>query len=124
LFMCAAVSDFKIKNYKNSKIRKNEIENGSYTVELSLNPDILKSIGQIKTGKQKIIGFSLSTENTLEQAKTKLEEKGCDYIVANEAKTALNSDTNEVWVIDKNNIKKLDIAPKKEIARAILEIVL
>src|SRR5699024_9922638 len=48
LIMAAAVSDFRVKNIKNSKIEKSEINNGSYNVELVLNPDILKNIAQIK----------------------------------------------------------------------------
>lgn len=125
LIMAAAVSDFKIKNYKNSKIRKNDIKNDTYNIELSLNPDILKCIAQNKKEGQKIIGFSLATENVVEIGKEKLIQKGCDYIVANEAKTALNKDTNEVWVIEKTgNITKIDNAKKDEIAKSILEIVL
>ena len=125
LIMASAVSDFKINNYKDQKISKSDINNGLYTIELSLNPDILKNIGQIKKENQKIIGFSLTTENTIEIAKKKLKEKNLDFIVANEARTALNKDTNEVWVIDKNEkITKIDNADKKIIAKSILEIVL
>lgn len=125
LIMASAVSDFKVKNYKNSKIKKSEINNDSYTIELSLNPDILKCIAQNKKPNQKVVGFSLSTENTVETGKEKLKAKGCDFIVANEAKTALNSDKNEVWVIDKTGkVTKVDYAPKDEVAKSILEIVL
>lgn len=125
LIMAAAVSDFRVKNNKNSKIEKSEINNGSYNVELVLNPDILKNIAQIKKENQKVIGFSLSTENLVEIAKRKLNEKNLDFIVANEAKVALNKDTNEVLVIDKNeNIKKIGPSRKEEIAKLILEIVL
>ena len=125
LIMAAAVSDFRVKNIKNSKIEKSEINNGSYNVELVLNPDILKNIAQIKKENQKVIGFSLSTENLVEIAKRKLNEKSLDFIVANEAKVALNKDTNEVLVIDKNeNITKIGPYKKEEIAKLILEIVL
>ena len=125
LIMAAAVSDFRVKNNKNSKIEKSEINNGSYNVELVLNPDILKNIAQIKKENQKVIGFSLSTENLVEIAKRKLNEKNLDFIVANEAKVALNKDTNEVLVIDKSeNIKKIGPSRKEEIAKLILEIVL
>lgn len=67
----------------------------------------------------------MTTNNTIEIAKRKLKEKNLDYIVANEARTALNKDTNEVWVIDKNEkITKIDYADKNTIAKSILEIVL
>ncbi len=125
LFMTAAVSDFKVKNYVNSKIEKSEIKNDSYSVELSLNPDILKNIGAVKKENQKVIGFSLTTQNTIEIAKEKLKNKNCDFIVANEPDTALDGDTSEVWVIDKNEkITKIEKAKKSEVANSILEIVL
>lgn len=125
LIMASAVADFKIKNYKDQKIKKSDIKNDSYTIELSLNTDILKYIAQNKKEGQKVIGFSLTTENTIEIAKEKLANKNCDFIVANEAKTALNKDTNEVWVIDKSGkITKIDNAAKDKIAKSILEIVL
>ena len=124
LIMAAAVSDFKIENYKSSKIRKNEIKNGSYNIELNLNPDILKNIVQTKKEGQKVIGFSLSTEDVVEVGIEKLNDKGCDYIIANEAKTALNKDETEVWVISMDGVQKIDKAPKNEVAKAILEIVL
>ncbi len=123
LIMASAVSDFKVE-MKKSKIRKSDIKNGSYNIELQLNPDILKSVGQIKKEGQRVIGFSLSTEDTLEIGAQKLKDKNCDFIIANEAKTSLNSDNAEVWVIDKNGVKKLEYQNKKDIARAILEIVL
>lgn len=125
LIMAAAVSDFKINNFKNSKIRKSEIKNDSYSIELGLNPDILKYVAQNKRENQKVIGFSLSTENVIEIGIEKLKEKACDFIIANEAKTTLNKDNAEVWVIDKNeNITKIENAPKTDVAKRILEIVL
>ena len=125
LFMAAAVADFKPKNYSDLKIEKSDVKNGSYTIELTQNPDILKSMADRKKENQKVTGFSLSTNNTIEIAKNKLKNKNLDCIIANEAKTALNGDMNEVWVIDKNEkIIKIDKAKKEEIAKSILEIVL
>ncbi len=125
LIMASAVSDFRVKNYSKSKISKKDINNDTYTIELNLNPDILKNISQIKKDNQKVIGFSLSTENTLETGIEKLKTKGCDYIIANDAKTALCSDNNEVWVINSNDdVTKIEYASKVEVARKILEIVL
>ena len=125
LIMAAAVSDFKVENYKSSKIRKSEIKNGSYNIELNQNIDILKCIARTKSDSQKVIGFSLATENVIEIGIEKLEDKNCDYIIANEAQTSLNSEDTEVWVIDKDkNITPLEKAPKEIIAQEILEIVL
>ena len=82
-------------------------------------------MGKIKKESQKIIGFSLSTENILETAKAKLEAKKADFIIANEAKVALNTDENEVWIIDKaKNIIHISKNTKQNVAKAILERVL
>lgn len=119
LIMAAAVGDFKVKNYSSQKISKS---NGIPKLELEKNPDILKTMCDKKTEKQRVVGFCLSTENVLENAKEKLKNKGCDFIVANEAKTALGTDESEVWIID-NSLKteKIEKNTKKNIARAILE---
>lgn len=121
LIMAAAVSDFRVKNAQDRKITKKE--NGeNLTLELVQNPDILKNICSNKSDFQKVVGFCLSTENTIENAKAKIKSKGCDFIVANEAKTALGKDENEVWIIDKNeNVAHIEKCSKEKIARSILE---
>ncbi len=121
LIMAAAVSDYRVKNYSKNKISK-EKAGQTYNLELVQNPDILKTMCEQKSKSQTAIGFCLSSENVLESAKEKIKSKGCDLIIANEAKTALGSDENEVWIIDKaQNIQKIDKTTKENIARAILE---
>ena len=121
LIMAAAVSDFTVKNYFQHKMSKKKTGE-EFTLELVQNPDILKTMCEEKTQNQTAIGFCLSSENVLENAKEKLKTKGCEIIVANEAKTALGSDENEVWIIDKSqNIQKIEKTTKKNIAHAILE---
>lgn len=121
LIMAAAVSDFRVKNYFQHKMSKKQTGE-EFTLELVQNPDILKTMCGEKTQNQTAIGFCLSSENVLENAKEKLKTKGCEIIVANEAKTALGSDENEVWIIDKSqNIQKVEKTTKKNVARAILE---
>ncbi len=123
LIMAAAVSDFRPKTQAEQKISKKQDEN--LTLELVQNPDILQEIGKIKTENQKTIGFSLGTQNILETAKAKLEAKNADFIIANEAKTALNTDENEVWIIDKaGNTCHIEKNSKENVAKAILERVL
>ena len=79
----------------------------------------------IKKQNQKIVGFSLGTQNIIETAKAKLKAKNADFIIANEAKTALNTDENEVWIIDKaENITHIEKSSKQNVAKAILERVL
>ena len=112
-----------MKNPAVQKISKENCEN--LTLELVQNPDILKEIGKIKKEGQKTIGFSLSTQNLLETAKAKLDKKNADFIIANEAKTALNTYENEVWIIDKaGNTCHIEKNSKENVAKAILERVL
>lgn len=121
LIMAAAVSDYRVKNYSKNKISK-EKTGQTYSLELVQNPDILKTMCEQKSKDQTAIGFCLSSENVLENAKEKIKSKGCDLIIANEAKTALGSDENEVWIIDKaQNIQKINKTTKENVARAILE---
>ncbi len=122
LIMAAAISDYRVKNYSNSKISK-EQAGASLTVELVENPDILKTVCKEKSHTQKAIGFCLSSENVLENAKRKIKDKNCDVIIANEVKTALGTDESEVWIIDNSlNVKKIEKTSKINIARKILEI--
>ncbi len=121
LIMAAAVSDYKVKNYSENKITK-EQAGQSFTLQLIQNPDILKTVCKEKNENQTVIGFCLSSENIIESAKEKIKSKGCDLIVANDAKTALGSDENEVWIIDKlQNIQKIEKTSKRNVACAILE---
>ena len=122
LIMAAAVSDYRVKNYSNTKISK-EQAGENLTIELVKNPDILKTMCKEKSQSQKAIGFCLSSENAVKNAKKKIKDKGCDIIIANEVKTALGTNESEVWIIDDSlNIKKIEKTSKINIARAILEI--
>lgn len=122
LIMAAAVSDYRVKNYSNTKISK-EQTGENLTIELVKNPDILKTMCEEKSQSQKAIGFCLSSENAVENAKKKIKDKGCDIIIANEVKTALGTNKSEVWIIDDSlNVKKIEKTSKINIARAILEI--
>lgn len=123
LIMAAAVSDFRPKTPALQKISKKQGED--LTLELVQNPDILQEMGKIKKENQKTIGFSLSTQNVLETAKAKLQAKNADFIIANEAKTALNTNENEVWIINKTgNTCHINKNSKENVAKAILEQVL
>lgn len=124
LIMAAAVADYRVKNPSAAKISK-ENTGKTLTLELVQNPDILKNMGKIKKDNQKTIGFSLGTENLIETAKAKLIAKNADFIVANNAKVALDTDENEVWITDKaGNIYYIEKNSKENVAKAILERVL
>ncbi len=122
IIMAAAVSDYRVKNYSEQKIKKGTED--SLTLNLVQNPDILKEISQMNS-KAKIVGFCAESENLIENAKTKIKNKGCDYIIANDISRkdiGFNSDENEVYIIDKNlNINHIEKDTKENIAKKILE---
>lgn len=122
IIMAAAVADYRVKNYSQQKMKKTNDDN--LVLELVKNPDILKGLCDKKT-HQIIVGFCAESENLLNNAKEKIAKKGCDYLVANDISRAdigFSSDDNEVSILDKSGkIVKLDKAPKKVIARQILE---
>ena len=88
------------------------------------NPDILKEISNKKT-HQIIVGFCAESENLLENAKTKIADKGCDYLIANDISRSdigFSSDYNEVMILNKNgDYKKFERASKMTIAKQIFE---
>lgn len=126
IIMAAAVADYKVKEYSEQKIKKGN--NDSITLELVKNPDILAELCKKKmdyNDKPIIVGFCAESENLIENAKAKIEKKGCDYLVANDISRkdiGFNSDENEVTILDSNGaIKKISKAPKSIIARKIWE---
>ncbi|MBO7672016.1 bifunctional phosphopantothenoylcysteine decarboxylase/phosphopantothenate--cysteine ligase CoaBC [bacterium] len=126
VFMAAAVADFKVKNQQTQKIKKSE-KTDELTLTLVKNPDILKTICEIKKEKNlktKIIGFCAESENLLNNAKEKISKKGCDYLIANDISRAdigFGSDDNEVTILYKNGTAEtLEKASKSVIAKEII----
>ena len=126
IIMAAAVADYRAKERSEQKMKKDEQD--SITLELVKNPDILAELCQSRSNKNSsaiIVGFCAESQNLMENAKAKIEKKGCDYLVANDISRkdiGFNSDENEVIILDKDGIvKKLEKASKNVIARKILE---
>ena len=98
----AAVSDFKVKNYKSTKIKKNE----EFNLELEKNIDILNHISNHNSLRPKItIGFAAETNNLSTNAKDKLNEKNCDWIIANDVSDqtiGFESDFNKISIFYKD----------------------
>ena len=121
VIMAAAVSDYRIKNYSEQKIKKSTED--EITLELVKNPDILKEISG--TSGVKIVGFCAESENLIENAEKKIQNKGCDYLIANDISRkdiGFNSNQNEIYILDKNlNIKHIEKDSKQNIAKRILE---
>ncbi len=120
VIMAAAVADYRVANYSEQKMKKTSEDRIS--LELVKNPDILKSLAG---SKAKIVGFCAESENLLENAKTKIRNKGCDFLVANDISRkdiGFSSDLNEVYILDKSlNICHIEKNTKQNIARKILE---
>lgn len=127
VFMAAAVADFRVKETAEQKIKKS---GGTDEITLTLvkNPDILKTICNIKKEKHlgvQIIGFCAESENLLTNAKEKISQKGCDYLIANDISRkdiGFGSDENEVHILNENGgIEKIEKASKENIAIEILK---
>ena len=120
VFMAAAVADYRVKEPAKEKMKKGEKD--SLTIELVKNPDILQEI----SGKGVLaVGFCAESENLIENAKEKIQKKGCDYLVANDISRkdiGFSSDMNEVYILDKKlNITHFERDTKQNIAQRILE---
>jgi len=120
----AAVADFKVKDKKNEKIKNQEYMN----LELKKNIDILNYVSKHNSLRPKlVIGFASETNNIQENAKKKLKEKNCDWIIANDVSNksiGFDSDFNEVSIFYKNEkIKdeKLIFKKKSEISDEIID---
>ena len=122
VIMAAAVADYRVKNKSEQKLKKTGEE--SITLELVKNPDILQELCKKKT-HQTVIGFCAESENLIENAKEKIQKKGCDYLIANDISRTdigFSSDYNEVLILDrKGGLKKLEKASKSDIALEILK---
>ena len=99
----AAVSDFKIKKFNKEKIKKNKDQ----SFDLDLNPDILELVSKSNKKPKIVVGFAAESKNLFDNARSKLEKKGCDLIVANDVSNneiGFESDFNEVHLFykDKN----------------------
>ncbi|MGL4393424.1 MAG: bifunctional phosphopantothenoylcysteine decarboxylase/phosphopantothenate--cysteine ligase CoaBC [Fusobacteriaceae bacterium] len=114
---CAAVADYRPKNYSDQKIKKSD---GDLVIEFERNPDILKTLGENK-GSKILIGFAAETKNIMENAKSKYTKKNLDFIIANSA-GAMGKDENSVTIIKKSgDTISLESKSKEKLAYEIIE---
>lgn len=122
VIMAAAVADYRVKEISEQKMKKTS--DNELTLTLVKNPDILKEISLAKKN-QKIVGFCAESENLIENAKAKIANKGCDYLIANDISRkdiGFSSDYNEVTILNKTgSMKKIEKADKTTIAYKIFE---
>ena len=120
----AAVADYRPAHVADEKIKKKE---GDNVLELERTEDILAYLGAHKRPGQFICGFSMETENMLENSRAKLERKNVDMIVANNLKVAgagFGVDTNVVTFITKEECVENEIMSKADVAGAIVDFIL
>ena len=117
----AAVSDWRPKEKAKTKIKKTST-GVPPSLELVENPDILKNICISKNKPNLVIGFAAETDDLLVNARSKLKNKGCDWIVANKVTAQSNNmggGDNEVIIIKKNEEIKFARQSKEGIAKLI-----
>lgn len=121
LIMSAAPADFTPASKKRQKIKKHDSFN---SIELKPTSDILLDIAKVKKKSQFVVGFALETENRLENAKKKLNDKKLDMIVVNSPtdKTGFHHDTNAATIIAPKRKKiELPLMSKADLADCILD---
>jgi len=120
IIMAAAVADFTPKESFQHKVKKEE---ASSRIDLDQTHDILGWLGKNKTAGQVLIGFAMETENLIENAEKKREQKNADWIIANslsESDSGFGSDTNTVHVLGHRKTRKIS-GKKKTVASKIFK---
>ncbi len=121
IIKAAAVADYTPVTTADSKIKKKD---GDMTIELRRTKDILKYLGENKKEGQFICGFSMETDNVIENSRAKLEKKNCDMICANSLRTegaGFGTDTNVITLITRQGETQLDIMTKEQASHKILD---
>ena len=125
IIMCSAVADYTPAAYAEQKVKKAD---GDMSIPLRRTKDILQYLGEHKREGQMLVGFSMETENLIENSRRKLEKKNADMICANsisragegEGATGFAVDTNKVTIITRDGMKELPLCSKEETADMIL----
>lgn len=124
IIMCSAVADYTPATYSEQKVKKHD---GDMTIDLKRTNDILGYLGQHKPEGQLLVGFSMETENLIENSRAKLTKKNADFICANSIssdKTGFAVDTNKVTLISPTETVELPLCSKEETADKILDYVI
>ena len=122
IIKAAAVGDFKFKNKKKNKIKKDD---NSFDFQMEKNIDVLKAIGQRKTKNQILVGFSAETDNVVRNAKKKIKNKNLDFIVANDISkkgSGFGRKSNFTYFIDSHgSVEELGLKTKEKIAKYLAD---
>ena len=121
IFKAAAVADYTPMDYADNKMKKKD---GDLSIPLKRTQDILKYLGEHRRENQVICGFSMETENMLENSRAKLKKKNVDMICANNLKVAgagFGVDTNVITLITADGAEELPLMSKEEAANRIVD---
>ncbi len=124
IIKAAAVADYRPVHVADEKIKKSD---DTFSIPLERTEDILKHLGDNKKPGQFLCGFSMETENLVENSRKKLEKKNLDMIVANNLKmpgAGFEADTNIVTLITADSTEELDILSKDEVAMIVTDRIL
>jgi phosphopantothenoylcysteine decarboxylase/phosphopantothenate--cysteine ligase len=120
LIMNAAVADFRPAELSGEKIKKGDDE--ELVVRMVRNPDILAGLADRRDFVK--VGFAAETRELIEYARSKLDRKGLDMIVANEAVASIGSEDIQATLLDAGGVEVLPRQPKEQAAAAILDAVI
>ena len=121
IFKAAAVADYTPANYSDNKVKKSE---GDMSIPLKRTRDILKYLGENRVPGQVICGFSMETQNMVENSREKLVKKNVDMICANNLRQSgagFGVDTNVITIITRSETTELPLQSKESAANAILD---
>lgn len=124
IIKAAAVADYTPVVTADSKLKKSDDD---MSIALKRTKDILKHLGEHKREGQFICGFSMETDNVIENSRKKLASKGCDMICANSLRAAgagFGTDTNIITLITKDSETELELMSKDKAAHVILDTIL
>ncbi len=124
IIKAAAVADYKPCTVSDEKMKKKD---GEMSIALDRTVDILKYMGEHRREGQFLCGFSMETQNMLENSRIKLDKKNIDMIVANNLKVSgsgFGTDTNVVTMISKKEEIELELMSKQEVAHHIIDEIL
>lgn len=123
VIMCSAVADYTPAVYSDQKVKKHD---DKMAIQLTRTQDILGWLGEHKSANQTLVGFSMETENLIENSRTKLLKKHADLICANSiagGQTGFAVDTNKVTLITNETVTELPLCSKEETADKILDFI-
>ena len=123
VIMCSAVADYTPAVYSDQKVKKHDDE---MAILLTRTQDILGWLGEHKSANQTLVGFSMETENLIENSRAKLLKKHADLICANSiagGQTGFAVDTNKVTLITNETVTELPLCSKEETADKILDFI-